>query len=155
MSTITITSAERHLILAELWRLCPSDRFADPLPFESHEEAEASIRKMQLAMAIRDALGWTDDDPRTSFEVPLACLPIKILRDAASDCESEVARQVEYRETHILGLRPTRFGTSWADDYPTLEAANASVERDIASSDANRQACERLIARIESQAVTA
>jgi len=75
MSTITVTRAERHLILAELWRLCPSDRFADPLPFESHEEAEARIRQMQLAMAIRDALGWTDDDPRTSFEVPLACLP--------------------------------------------------------------------------------
>lgn len=155
MSTITITRAERHLILAELWRLCPSDQYSDPMPFGSHEEAEASIRKMQLAMAIRDALGWIDDDPRTSFEVPLACLPIQMLRDAVSDCESEVTRQVEYRETHILGLRPTRFGTSWADDYPTLEEANASVDLAIDRGDANRQALEHLIARIESQAVMA
>lgn len=155
MTTILITRTERDLILAELWRLCPSDQFDDPMPFGSHEEAEASIRQMQLAMAIRDELGWTDDDPRTSFEVPLACLPSQLLRDAASGYESDVARHVEYRETHILGLRPTRFGTSWADDHPTREDANIAVERGIASSDANRHALEHLIARIESQAVTA
>jgi len=156
VSTITITWPERDLIIRELlWRLVP-DAYGDPLPFSTHDEAEQSIRRMRAGMALRDAIGWGDQPLGDAFEVSIDHLPVQMLRDAATEWAGERDRQIEYRETHILGLRPTRRGTTWADDYLTIDDANASVDDGIEDANANERAIEEIIARIEQQqAVTA
>lgn len=152
-ATITISRAERDLILAQLWRFAPTSD-DDALPFGTRDEAENSIRRMQWAMTLRDQLGW-DDDPRAVFTVTPDPRIVEMLRDEADSWVSEREHEIEYRETHILRLRPTRHGTTWADDFPTIEEAIAKVDDGISRAEEWRRACEDLIARIDAELVTA
>ena len=154
MTTITITRAERDLILEEQWRFAPG-LLDDPLPFGTREQAEDSISRLQLMLAVRDELGWDDDDLPVSFTWTMDERVVDALRSDAASWIDDRERQIEYRETHILGLRPTRYGTSWSDDYRTIEEANAAVDGQIAFAEEHQHAIEALIERIERQAVTA
>ena len=106
-------------------------------------------------LAVRDELGWDDDDVPVSFTWTVDERVVDALRSDAASWIDDRECQIEYRETHILGLRPTRYGTSWSDDYRTIEEANAAVDGQIAFAEEHQHAIEALIERIERQAVTA
>ncbi len=149
--SITITRAERDLIRGLLWRWVSDDE----TPFGSREEAEATIAAMQYAMRLLDEIGWAEDDPRETFTVTVDTLLIEALRDEAKSWITDREREINYRETHILGLRPTRFGTTWSDDYETIDEANAAVDAQIARAETNHRMCEELVGRLDAEAVTA
>lgn len=157
MNTITITRTERDLLRTQVWRLVPG-LHDDPLPFGTREEAEHSIRRMQVAMTLYDELGWDDQDPRDSFRVALVEPLVVALREARTDAVNDREYHTAYRDSHILGLTPTRYGTTWADDFETLDEANAAIARDIAGAEARQRAVGALLDRIDgvaSRAVTA
>jgi len=154
MSTITVTRTERELLRAQVWRLVPG-LHDDPLPFGTRKEAEDSIRRMQVAMSLYDELGWHDQDSRDSFRVTLAEPLVVALREARTDAVSDREHHIAYRDSHVLGLTPTRHGTTWADDFASLDEANAAIARDIAGAEARQRAVGALLARIDAQAVTA
>lgn len=150
--TITLTRPERDLIHQNLihWMY-----LSDPVPFGDHAEATETIEKLQRLRAFYDELGWEDDDPREVFVLTVDDVVLEVLRGAAESASKDIACEVHYRETHVLGLRPTRSGTTWADDYPTIEDANRDIDHKIRVAEEERRLADALLARLDAEAVTA
>ena len=94
MNTITLSRDERTTILAAIWRLAPGLDFGDPVPFGSREEAKDSIGWLQLALAVREELGWHDDDARKTFVFTPHALIIDALRSQTASWAWEVENAV-------------------------------------------------------------
>lgn len=157
MSTITITRAERDLIYGEMWRWAPSHHLDVPLPFDTRDEAEASIRYLHRAMLMFDEIGWANKDSRDAFAITVDAALIDFIRrtrEAATDARD---RNLRYRETHILSGRKSRYGdhAAWADDYKTLNEANEAIDRYTAVAEHELHVCEQLLERMDFDAVTA
>ena len=154
ITTITITRAERDLIRGLIWRWIP-EQWGDALPFGTRAEAEDSLSRMQRGMALLDELGWDEDDPREAFTVTVDSSLVEAVRQQADDAAGNIEHETNYRDTHILGLRPTRFGTTWRDDYKTIEDADASVAAAIQHAEDEVRACESLLKRMDAGPVAA
>lgn len=153
-NTITITRAERDVIRDQISYWTPA-MYGDPVPFGTCDEATDRISKLERAVALYDELGWEDDDSRTTFTVTVDAVTVELVRQRAEDFASEIAGQIDYRDTHILKLRPTTYGTTWADDFETIEDAHASVAARIKDAEDEVRACESLLKRMDAEAVTA
>jgi hypothetical protein len=144
--TISITRAERDLLHdhVQYWvGLLAGDSLE-----RSRDEVLAAIDKLQRAVVFYDELGWDEDDPRQAFTITIDPGLAQVLHNLIEDSRTDREREIEYRETHILGLRPTRYGTTWSDDYRTIEEAHAAVERRIEDSDKEERMAEELLRRM-------
>lgn len=151
MSTsITISRAERDLIHNHLGYWLPGKNCSDHIPFDTREEADESIRKMQVAASIFDELGWAEDDSRQTFTVTMSADLIERLREIKEDAEDALPGQHEHREKARNGDRDY-----WHVGFKTVDATVAQYDRTIAMYGDELRIAEALLMRLEAEAVTA
>lgn len=150
MSTITITRAERDLIHNHLGYWLPGKNCSDHIPFGTREEADESIRNMQFAADLYDALGWAEDDPRQTFTIAESDELIELLREVKQDAEDALPGQREHREKARNGDRDY-----WHFGAKTVDANVAQYDRTISMYGDELRIAEALLARLDAEAVTA
>jgi hypothetical protein len=155
MSKITLSRAEREMILGEVWHWIPERWGADPLPFDTREEAKDSLRRHQRGIELLDELGWEDDDPREVFTVTVDAALVEVIRKRAGSAAEDIKSEIQYRERYVIGGELYKDRPMWAWDYASIEAAHAAINEHIKDAEELQRMCGDLVARMDAQAVVA
>jgi len=144
MSTITIKSDERDVIVGEL---CRWTNEGDPVPFDTREAAAETLAKLTAAFEMRDVLGWNASE-HDSYTVTVTDRLVDLLRVT----ERDVKEALVYDRNHRQRIVRDEPGWRWPDVTP--EENLAQHDRMIAGEELTARACADLLARIDEQMVT-
>ena len=143
-TTITLTRAERDVVLDLLWRWTYAG--GDPLPFDTREEATSSLVGLQRAFRLRDELrGWHGEDAAESTGITVSPELIELLKVN----EQEYAESLQYEREHVEVAKAG--DRDWwpcgCDDYDEMVR---SYENQLRRDENTIGRCRDILARLDS-----
>lgn len=145
MNTITITRAERDVILSEVWRWTQGD----PIPFDTREQATESIEKLQHAFALRNELDAWESTERDSFTVTMTPQLIKLVRVAVA----EIEEMTEYDRGQFTAAKAGNLDY-WPASARTVDGMVTILEEQLRHDEHMLAVTAAVLSRLDAEAVS-